>query len=113
MSAYGSCAATYAWTRGPARVPRYWFGSRSTPHATSSSAAPDPILGSRSGGVRTRVGAPHKGRRPSQEPHRDQAVEDHAAERGGRHERPDGIAPQVMRDVPGRVNQPTDADPSV
>jgi hypothetical protein len=34
------------------------------------------------------------------------AVKHHAAERGTRHERPDGIAPQVMRHVPARMKQP-------
>ena len=48
-----------------------------------------------------------------EKPRGNQAVENQAAERGTRHERPDGIAPQVMRNVPARMKQPADTDPSV
>jgi len=47
------------------------------------------------------------------EPDRDDRIEDHAAERGGRHEGPDRIAVEVMRDVPCRVHQPCDADEGI
>jgi hypothetical protein len=65
------------------------------------------------GGAHSGVGALQERWRTCQEPRRNHPVENHAAERGTRHERPNGIAPQVMRNVPARMNQPADADPTV
>ena len=65
------------------------------------------------GGAHRGVRAFQERRRVGEEPHGDHAVEDHAAERGSRHERPNGIAPHVMHDVPAGMNQPADGDPSV
>src|ERR1051325_11256294 len=56
---------------------------------------------------------PYERRGTGEEPQRDGAVEDHAAERGTRHERPDRIAPEVMSDIPACMNQPADSDPPV
>ena len=51
---------------------------------------------SRTGGTHRGVGALQERPRTSEEPRRNHAVENHAAERGTRHERPDGIAPKRL-----------------
>jgi len=45
-------------------------------------------------------------RRTGEEPEGDERVEDHAAERGRRHERPDRVAPEVMDHVPCGMHEP-------
>src|SRR5262249_18417866 len=55
----------------------------------------------------------HEGWRTREEPYRNHAVENHATERRGRHEGPNGIAPKVMRNIPNGMNQPADSDPAV
>ena len=59
------------------------------------------------------MGALQERGRTGEDPRRDHAVKNHAAERGTRHERPDGIASKVMRKVPARMNQPVPTEKSI
>src|SRR5262245_8275872 len=117
VQAGGANTGIVSTSRAAANAARYSTAGRFHPFSLARAEPSQKIGGTQSSPGMDEPGrrswVPEERWRTGKEPDRDDAVEHHAAERGARHERPDRIAPEMMRDVPHRVNQPAGTNPSV